>query len=195
MEKLIRTALVGALATAAGALAVAGPAQADTCGRDVACRTTVTFEVIAGPLRITVPETAHLTVDGAPESYAYGYLGLVVVDDLRASATPNWTATVTGTGFTTGGGDAPGETITGGDVHYCSGTATTTGDGSFTPGQPDCAAPPPPAGESLDTPVVAYRHSDGTGNNSAAWNPLLTIDVPLDAVSGRYVGTVTHTVT
>ncbi|MFC4536641.1 hypothetical protein [Sphaerisporangium dianthi] len=171
-------------------------AQAGTCAAGTACPTTTTFDITAGALQITVPDTADLDNDGVPGGYAYGQLGPVTVTDDRASATPAWTATVTGTDFITAGGNDPGETIANSSVYYCSGTATaTTGNGTFTPGQTGCAPPPPPTGQTLASERTAYSHTGGTGTNSATWNPLITAALALSNVSGQYTGTISHTVT
>ncbi|WJK42161.1 hypothetical protein O7608_07170 [Solwaraspora sp. WMMA2056] len=44
------------------------------------------------------------------------------------------------------------------------------------------------------TPVTAFSHDGGTGNNSATWNPTLDVNVPLANIAGTYTGTVTHSV-
>jgi hypothetical protein len=194
-----RLALATALATMSGASVIATGAAdrawAADCAEDVACATTTTFDVTASTLGISMPDSADLANDAAPGGYAYGPLGAITVTDARASATPAWTVTVTGTDFVTAGGDAAGETIDSGDVYYCSGAATaTTGDGTFTPGQTGCAAPPPPTGQTLDVPRTAFSHTDGTGNNSATWNPMITVEPALSNIGGAYSGTITHTV-
>ncbi|TDC83898.1 hypothetical protein E1193_07425 [Micromonospora sp. KC606] len=195
MKKPISAGIAGAFVLAAGLL-TAAPAQAATCAEDTACDTTTTFDVTAGALEITVPDTADLGNDATPGGYAYGSLGPVTVSDERASLTPTWTATVTGTDFTTGGATTP-ETIPNSSIYYFSGNATaTTGDGTFTPGQAGAfAPPPPPVGETLDLSRTAFSHSGGTGNNSATWNPSLTAQVALNKVAGTYTGTISHTVT
>ncbi|MBM7079844.1 hypothetical protein [Micromonospora humida] len=191
-------AVVGAAALAAGLL-TATPAYAGTCVASDPCDTTVTFDVTAGALQITVPDTVDLANDGAPGGFAYGQLGAITVDDLRASATPSWVATVSSTAFITGAGTDPGTSIPASDIYYCSGDATaTTGSGTFVPGQASPCDPPPPAdGTALDTPATAFSHTvlpADTGNNSATWNPLLTVAVPLSAVAGQFTGTITHSV-
>jgi hypothetical protein len=156
--------------------------------------------VTAGVLEITVPDTVDLANDAAPGGNAYGQVGPVTVDDERASATPAWTVTVdmTGTaGFTTGGGDEAGETVPETSVFYFSGNSTaTTGDGTFTPGQPGTYTTPPttPEGVTLAAPRTAFSHTGGTGNNSATWNPFLTVALALNNVAGQYTGVITHTV-
>lgn len=196
MRKPFKSAAIGLAGVIALGMASVLPARAGTCAEDVACDTTTTFDVTADTLEITVPDTADLSNDGAPGGYAYGQLGTITVTDARASATPAWTVTVTSTAFTTGGGDDPGETISNASVYYCSGAASaTTGDGTFTPGQTGCAAPPPPTGETLDVARTAFSHTGGTGNNSATWDPLVTVALALSNIAGQYTGTITHTVT
>jgi hypothetical protein len=94
---------------------------------------------------------------------------------------------VISTDFTTPGG-GPERTVPATNVTYASGSATTTtGNGTFTPSGPAAAL-------NNTTPLVAFTHTGGTGNNSAAWNPTLNIHVPLASVAGTYTGTVTHSV-
>ncbi|SEK98912.1 hypothetical protein [Nonomuraea pusilla] len=185
------TALVSTLVAGVGG----APAQAAVCASGAACNTTTTFDITAGTLQITVPDTVALANDAAPDGYAWGQLGAITVTDARASATPSWTATVTSGDFITAGGNDPGETVDATNVYYCSGPAsTTTGDGTFTPGQTGCAAPPPITGESLGAAKTAFSHTGGTGNNSASWNPLIGIDTALANVGGTYTGTIAHVV-
>ncbi|RKR88938.1 hypothetical protein BDK92_3271 [Micromonospora pisi] len=176
---IIGTAAVAAVGLAA-APAVAAPS--DT--------TTVTFDIEAGTLDIDAPAAADLG-GGAPGTDIVGQLGPVTVTDSRASADASWTATVVATNFTTGGGSPP-ELILATEIEYWSGPATaTTGTGTFTPGQVDAAAAAP-----LDnvTPLTAFTHTGGTGNNTATWNPTLIVHAPLDSQAGTYTGTVTHSV-
>ncbi|WP_234361654.1 hypothetical protein [Plantactinospora sp. BB1] len=182
--RLARMLVIGVAATAAVGLAAAPAVAAPTD------TTTVTFDVTAGTLDIDAPASADLGA-GAPGTTIAGSLGAVTVTDARASGDASWEASVTSTVFTTGTG-TPSQTILATEVEYWSGPATaTTGNGTFTPGQAtsDDAEP-------LDnvTPVVAFSHVGGTGNNSATWNPGIIINVPLDAEAGTYTGTVTHSV-
>ena len=182
--RFARILLVGAAAAATVGL-VAGPAAAAPSDSTV-----VTFEVLAGTLDIDAPATADLGT-GTPGGLINGALGLVTVTDARASADASWVATVTSTVFTTGTG-TPSQTILPSEVEYWSGPlVSSTGNGTFVPGQPTIADREP-----LDSvaPVVAFTHTGGTGNNSASWNPRLTINIPLDAEAGIYTGTVTHSV-
>ncbi|MDG4798577.1 hypothetical protein [Micromonospora sp. WMMD1082] len=193
--RLAASTLVGAT-TVAAALLVATPAQADTCVTPDPCDTEVTFEVLAGDLQITVPDDVALTNDSPPGGYAFGQLGPVLVEDLRAESGVGWTASVISTDFTTDDGADPGETIDSGNVLYCSGPATaTTGSGTFTPGQAGPCTPPPAGGVPLDTEQEAFSHgTDGVGNNTATWNPLLSVNIPLATIAGEFTGTITHSV-
>ena len=173
------------LVALAGTLAatLASPAQAATTGD-----TTTTFTVQAGALSIAVPASAAVG-SGTPGSSFSGQLGAVTVTDTRALLTASWTATVSSTDFTTGGGTAA-ETIAKANVSYWSGLATSTsGVGVFTPGQATAVQ-----AQSLSVPRTAFTLTAGTGNNTAAWNPTLVVSVPAAAVGGTYTGTVTHSV-
>ncbi|MEU2610613.1 hypothetical protein ABZ570_03345 [Micromonospora sp. NPDC007271] len=176
--------IIAAASAAAVGLAAAPAAAAPSADTDV------TFTVNAGTLDITAQPTASLG-SGTPGTTITGQLGTVTVTDSRASADASWAATVTSTDFTTGTATAS-ETVLASQVSYWSGPATaTTGNGTFTPGQANQAAEQP-----LDnaTPLTAFTHLLGTGNNSASWNPTLDVHVPLANESGVYTGTVTHSV-
>jgi hypothetical protein len=151
---------------------------------------TTTFETLAGTLDVDAAATADMgTV--APGSSATGQLGPATVSDGRAAADASWVATVTSTSFQTGGG-TPAETVLPSEIDYWSGPATaTTGTGTFTPGQVIAGEAEPLDGV---TPLTAFTHTGGTGNNSATWNPTLIINAPLDSIAGVYTGTVTHSV-
>ncbi|MFI6758512.1 hypothetical protein ACIBF5_05120 [Micromonospora sp. NPDC050417] len=177
--------VVGA-AAAAAAVALTGMPAAAAPTDD----TEVTFEILAGTLDITAPATADLGT-GEAGTVIDGQIGPVTVDDSRAEPDASWEATVTSTDFTTGTA-TPTETVLASQVDYWSGPATaTTGNGTFTPGQVNAAAAAP-----LDdtTPLTAFTHTGGTGNNTATWNPTLEVNVPLANVAGVYTGTVTHSV-
>ncbi|WFE25226.1 hypothetical protein O7623_17635 [Solwaraspora sp. WMMD791] len=153
--------------------------------------TATTFDVAAGTLDLSVPATADLgSGDGGTTITAQ--LGAVTVDDTRAAADASWDATVEGTDFETDDGGDPSEIIDVTSIDYWSGAATaTTGNGTFTPGQPLAENA---VALSDVTPVTAFSHDGGTGSNSATWNPTLDVNVPLANVAGTYTGTVTHSV-
>ena len=177
-----RLLIIGTVSALTVGLVAAPAAAAPTDG------STVTFEIVAGTMDIDAPATADMGT-GAAGGDVSGQLGPVTATDGRASADASWVATVTSTDFQTGGG-TPSETILASEINYWSGPATaTTGTGTFTPGQAaaDDAEP-------LDNVigVVAFTHTGGTGNNTATWNPTLTVNAPLDSEAGIYTGTVTH---
>ncbi|WP_250564502.1 hypothetical protein [Sphaerisporangium fuscum] len=192
MPGTIRQSALLAVAIAAATLVApaATPAQAGTCPASTTCPTTVTFTVTApDSLTITVPDGPVNLGGNTPGNQVTGQLGLVTVSDQRAALTATWTATVSATSFTTGGGTAS-ETIPASSVQYWSGPATaTTGTGTFVPGQPNAAA-----AVTLDQPRIAFSKTSGSGNNSASWNPTLIISIPAQAVAGTYTGTVNHQV-
>ncbi|WP_326822131.1 ice-binding family protein [Streptosporangium sp. NBC_01756] len=138
----------------------------------------------AGPLSISAPETANLGSATASADDISARLGGVTVTDARGNPSAAWIATVSSTDFTTGGATAS-ETIAKGSVDYSPGAATsTTGDATFTPGT---------AGD-LGSARVAFSASNGTGNNSATWNPMITVTLPVGVRAGTYTATITHSV-
>ncbi|WP_311922340.1 hypothetical protein [Microbispora sp. H10836] len=186
------SAIAAALALSA-ALTVAStatPAGAGTCPASTTCPTTVTFTVNAPDgLTITVPDGPANIGANVPGNQITGQLGDVTVSDQRATLTATWVATASATSFTTGGGGAA-ETIPNTAVSYWSGpAASTTGTGTFVPGQPNAAA-----AVTLDVPRTAFSKTTGAGDNSAIWNPTIVVNVPAQAVAGLYTGTVNHSV-
>ncbi|MDR8413997.1 hypothetical protein MTP10_35370 [Nonomuraea sp. 3-1Str] len=183
--------LTGA-ASLAAALTVAPAAQATTCPASTTCSTTVTFTVTAASgLTITVPTSQVNVGSGTPGTQISGSLGTVTVTDQRAALNATWVASAVAAtgGFTTGGGTTA-ETIPTSAVLYWSGPATaTTGTGTLVPGQINAAA-----AQSLDVSRTAFSKTSGSGDNSAAWNPTIVINVPSQAVAGTYTGTVNHSV-
>jgi hypothetical protein len=142
---------------------------------------------LANNLTITVPGTANLGSAG-PGGTISASLGTVTVTDNRPGVA-GWTATVSATNFTTGGG-TPAQTIAGNSVAYWSGTATvSTGGGVRTPGQATAAQRVPLSGT-----VTAFSASKTTGITLTSWAPTLVVTVPSSAVAGTYTGTITHAV-
>ena len=139
----------------------------------------------AGGLSISVPVATELSAGTATNAGTLSaQLGAVQVTDNRGALLGSWTASVTATDFTTGTATAD-ETIPSANISYLSGAATAvTGVAVFTPGQ---VVP-----EALSAPRTAYAATATVGNNSATWNPTITITVPSDAVVGTYEGTITH---
>lgn len=113
----------------------------------------------------------------------------MTVTDNRGAHVGTWTASVSSTDFTTGGATA-NETIAKGRITYWSGTATaSSGVAVFLPGQVLAAN-----AQALSVSRTAFSASAIVGNNSASWNPTVTVNVPAAAVAGDYAGTITHSV-
>jgi hypothetical protein len=156
-----------------------GPAGASTTGS-----TTATFSIVSGALSISVPASANLGSVSSGATVLSALLGNVQVVDARASTSGSWTATVSSTSFTTGGGTTA-ETIPDGDVTYDPGNAiASTGTGTFTPG----------AGGALGAAITAFSAASEVGSTSVTWDPQVTVTIPAAAVSGTYTGTITHSV-
>ncbi|MGV9216154.1 hypothetical protein ACTFTM_30250 [Micromonospora sp. RB23] len=179
----MRKPLLTLFAAGAAVLALAAPAAAAPSGDTV-----VTFTISTANLDISVPPSVNLGAAFAG-STIQGQLGNVTVTDSRAALSATWTATVSSTAFTTGGGTGS-ETILPNLVEYWSGPAiSTTGTGTFVPGQLTSAD-----AVTLNLPRVAFSKTSGSGNNSATWNPTLRITIPPSAVGGTYTGVITHSV-
>ncbi|MEU8202717.1 hypothetical protein [Streptosporangium sp. NPDC049046] len=150
----------------------------------LAVDTDVTFSITGAGLTISAPTTANLGSVASGTTSVSGEIGPVTVTDDRATLNGSWSATAISTDFTTGGGTGP-ETIGDINVTYSPGPATsTTGEGTFTPGP----------GGIINVPRVAFTGTDLIGNNTATWNPTVTVAIPSAAVGGTYSGTVTHSV-
>ena len=149
----------------------------------------MTFTVTTGTLTITAPATIPLG-SGAPGTTISGPVGPVTVTDNRALLTAAWTATVSASAWTTGGG-TPAEIIPVSDVGYAVGSIATTGTITAT-------GTDRPAGTAVadlsGTAKTVVTGTAGVGDNSATWNPTLSVAVPASAVGGDYTGTVTHSV-
>jgi hypothetical protein len=142
----------------------------------------VTFAVTTGALSMTAPVASNLG-SGAPGTSIVSALGAVTVTDDRALLSAAWTATAASTDFTTGTATTP-ETIPATDVGYSPGTITTTGTITATPTAITLSG--------TAQPVVTG--TAGVGDNTASWNPTLTVSVPASAVGGAYTGTLTESV-
>jgi len=172
------------VATAVGVLTVgiALPATAATGGT-----TSATVTVVGGALAITVPVgvadlgTRVNTVGGGTIS---GQLGQVQVSDARsAAAGSGWVASVISTAFT----PATGPAIAASAVSYdadSAGLIAKVGTATYT-----CI-------NQLDlTGVVAAVTATGiTGDNSATWDPTITVNIPGGIAAGVYSATITHSV-
>ena len=173
---------VAASAATAEPAALAFSSSPAQVGPDAA-DTIVTFTVTStGTLSITAPAFADLGI-GTVGSTISGPLGPVTVTDERALDAATWTVTASSTDWTTGGA-SPTETIPATDVTYSPGTFTTIG--TIIPG----GAPTTLS----TTPVPVVTGSAGVGDNSATWDPAISVAVPAGAVAGGYTGILTQSV-
>jgi hypothetical protein len=154
-----------------------------------AADTNTTFSVNGGQLSITVPASKTLSSVTTGGQTASSNLGTVTVTDERGANNGSWTASVGSTNFTTGGA-TPAETVPNANVSYWSGTATsTTGSATFTPGQST-----PPSAVTLQFQRTAFSASNVVGNNTANWDPNLSVATSSSNVAGTYSGTISHSV-
>jgi hypothetical protein len=140
--------------------------------------------VTGGTLSISAPPAAGNlgsranTVAGGTIS---GALGVVQVNDARsAAAGSGWVASVISTAFIPPSGTA----IAASAVSYSAGTITKTGTATFTANNPN----------DLTGVVPAVTATGITGDNSATWNPSITVAVPGGFAAGVYSATITHSV-
>ena len=170
---------VASAATAAPAVLAyssSGPSAGDPS-------TTLTFAVDSGELSMSAPVTAALGSGDPGTTIGPTPIGAVTVIDDRAALDASWTATAQSTDFTTGGGTAP-ETIPATDVSYDPGTVTTTGTVTATP-----------SSITLSNDAQTVLTATGIiGDNTASWDPALSVAVPASAVSGTYTATLTQSV-
>jgi hypothetical protein len=167
-------------APSASPVVAAAPASPAAQGSDP--DTTVTFAVTSGLLTITAPTASNLG-SGAPGGTISGALGTVTVTDNRALLSASWTATASSTNWTTGTG-TPAETIPASDANYDPGPVTTTGTITVTPTDITLS----------NSPQTVVSGSSGTGDNSASWDPTVSVVVPSAAVTGTYTAVLTHSV-
>lgn len=145
--------------------------------------TTLTFSVDSGALSMSAPASAALGSGSPGTTIGPAPIGAVTVTDDRALLDASWTATAASTDFTTGGGTAP-ETIPATDVSYDPGSVTTTGT---------VTATPTPITLSNDAQTVIAA-TGIVGDNTASWDPALSVAVPASAVGGTYTATLTQSV-
>jgi hypothetical protein len=152
-------------------------------GTDPSATTTMTFAVTVGTLAITAPNTSSLGAGLPGNNIGPSPLGNVSVIDSRAALSAGWTTTVASTDFTTGTGTAA-ETIPASDVNYDPGTPAKTGTVTVTGTDVTLS----------NSPQAVVVGTGVTGDNTATWNPELTVAVPSAAVGGTYTATLTHSV-
>ena len=159
-------------------IGIALPASADTG------ITPATITVLGGSLSITVPTSS---VDLGSKANAVsgmtisGSLGQIQVTDARsAAAGSGWVVSVISTAFTPPAGPA----IAASAVSYNAGTITKVGTATYTANNPGA----------LTGVVAAVTASGITGDNSATWNPTISVAVPGGMAAGVYTAIITHSV-
>ncbi|MGX4738494.1 hypothetical protein [Kitasatospora griseola] len=165
-----------AAAAAVLALAQPGLALAEEEGDDPS--TTVTFVVTSGALTLSVPASAVLG-SGAPGTSISAPIGPCTVVDNRALLSASWTVTAAETDFVNGP-----STIPAADATYTVGSVTTTGTITVTSTNVTLS----------NSAQTVLTGSAGVGDNTATWDPTVTVSVPASAVSGLYTGTLTQSV-
>jgi hypothetical protein len=147
--------------------------------------TTVTINVIGGPLTITVPPSLGNLLDPRQDTETGAtisrLLGQVQVHDgRRAGAGSGWIASATSTAFAPASGPAIPATA----VSYAVGPIVKVGTATDTANDPSSLA---------DVSAVVTA-TDVAGINSASWNPIITVAVPADVAANAYSATITHSV-
>lgn len=140
--------------------------------------TTVTFTVTSGALTLSVPASANLG-SGAPGTQISAPIGPVTVTDNRALASASWTVTAAETDFLNGASTIPAT-----DATYSAGVVTTTGTITVTTTDVTLS----------NTAQTVVTGSAGVGDNTASWDPTVSVGVPAGAVAGTYTGTLTQSV-
>jgi hypothetical protein len=175
---------ISAYAATAHVHAIAGSGTSTTtpaAGASGDPDTTMTFSVGSGELTMTAPAAADFG-SGLPGATLRGPLGTVEVFDNRAADDESWTATASETNFVNATNHA--DTIPASAASYDPGNITTTGTITVT-GFPITLS------NGAQTVVTG---ADGTGDNTATWDPEITIVLPSSAVVGGYTGTLTQSV-
>jgi hypothetical protein len=160
-------------------LASAVPAFAATTGI-----TSMSLTLTGGSLEITVPTdagslgTRSNTVGAGVIS---GPLGEVQVLDARSPAAGSgWIASAISTAFT----PPAGPTIAASLVGYIAGPIVKVGTATYTANNPTA----------LDGSVAVVTATGITGDNSATWNPTITVAVAGGKAAAVYTATITHSV-
>jgi len=103
-----------------------------------------------------------------------------VSDGRSAAAGSGWVASAISTAFT----PLVGPAVAASAVAYSAGPITKVGTATYTPNDPSDL-----------TGVAPVITATGiTGDNSATWNPTITVTVPGGMAAGVYAATITHSV-
>ena len=167
MHRKLLAGLGVAVTSSAMLTMTALPASADD--------TAVTFALSGGALAVSAQPTAALGNKGSSGTTSVsGQLGNTVLTDNRGGTTP-WSVGAATDTFTDGTTDASA-------VSYNSGVVTPTG--VVTAVSSGATALSAVAAEVVGADVLM-------GNNTATWNPTLTITLPSSSTAGDYAGTIT----
>jgi hypothetical protein len=169
----IRAVVAGGIGTVALLVSAALPASAAPSGT-----TTTTFTLSSGTLDIAVASNASLPGGNSGTTSVSGQIGFVTVTDSRGNIL-GWTTSAASTPFT---GDSG---TTSAAVGYSSGTVSKTG--TVTVASSGAVA-------LTTTPAPVVAGTSVVGNNTATWNPTLTVTLPPNSLAGTYTGTVTTSV-
>jgi hypothetical protein len=144
--------------------------------------TTAVIELAGGTLDISVPPGPVALASGAvTDTSVSGQLGEVVVTDTRAADPAAWTASVSATPFQNGSHSLGAET-------YNTGVVTSTGIpiSQWTITSPLTLSTTPQATVTLNP--------TSSGNNTASWDPTITVAIPANSIAGAYTAVITHSV-
>jgi hypothetical protein len=172
--KHTRAALLAGMTLTAASVGAFVPAHA--------ADTTTTFTLTGGSLTISAPAAADLGSAAAGAATVSGNLGDVTVTDDRGALVAVWNATVQSSDFAHDTDSSFDIAATA--VNYTPGVPTGSG-AVFTPGVGGLL------GGALPLPAVTAA---GVGNNTATWDPTVTVSLPAQSVVGTYTGTITHSV-
>ncbi|MFD8479286.1 hypothetical protein [Kitasatospora sp. NPDC059673] len=166
------------IAAVAAALAMTQPGLAGAVVEDADPSTTLTFTVTSGALTLSVPAAATLG-SGAPGTTIGAQIGPCTVVDDRALASASWTVTASETDFVNGPSTIPAT-----DSTYAVGSVTTTGTITVTPTNVTLS----------NSAQTVLTGTAGVGDNTATWDPTVSVHVPASAVGGVYTGVLTQSV-
>lgn len=167
MNRKFLAGLHVALSSAAVLAFTAVPASADT--------TNVTFALSGGALAVSAQATAALGTQGASGTTSVsGSLGNTVLTDNRGG-TAGWSVGAARGAFTDGATTAT-------TVSYVPPSSPTTTGVVVATGTTQALTA---------TPAQVVAGTAAVGNNTATWNPTITITLPASSTAGSYTGTIT----
>lgn len=183
----MKKSLLSVLATTSALVAAAAPSAS------AAEDTDVTFSLSGGALSVTVAASAALPNGASGATSVSGSLGQTQVTDVRGGTT-GWTASAATSVFDNSVPDDPATT----EVDESAAATTTATEVSYNSGVPTFTGvvlPTSTGATALSgTPAAVVNGTAVVGNNTAAWNPTLTVTLPSSSTVGDYHGTITTSV-